>query len=254
MNRAYHVVLAALLTFSATSAVLAAPVQVNSVNASSETFYGASSTDLINQGQPTYASSSSTGYTSFNNSTTSALNDGSPGLPSSAGTDLTTVAFDLDGTWTTTFNLNTNPGTGGSALGYAITQIQTTAGWPDERADQTYALSYSTVAAPSTFIPLGTFSLDSRAVANPSSPSTPFNGASEITLTDSTGILATHVAALQFSFSELNGGNSGTVYREIDVLGHAVVPEPSSIVLATLAMVGLALAIKLRRPQITDCI
>src|SRR4029078_8576302 len=80
-----------------------------------------------------------------------ALNDGATGA---AATNPGT-AFDLDGTWTSTYPFDSSVNT----LGYDVSQIQTIAGWSANRAGQNYQLAYSTVDDPGTFISLGTFSL-----------------------------------------------------------------------------------------------
>lgn len=213
----------ALLCLALAAASHAAVIQTNSNNTSSETAFPASTTDLINSGQPTFTSASSTGYAAFTNggftSDVTTLNDGGLGLPSSNFPDaLATLAFDLDGTWTTTFTLNTTSNT----YGYDITQINTLAGWQANRADQKFGLSYSTVAAPATYTPLGTFSLDASGVS----------GSTKIQLTDSTGMVAMNVKNLQFSFQNFGVGTSPeTVYREVDVFGtpSTTPPAPTSL-------------------------
>ena len=57
--------------------------------------------------------------------------------------------------------------------------------------------------------------------------------ASQVTLTDTSGVLAANVSAIRFSFSQaaaadgLTQNQSGQVIREIDVSGS--VPEPASL-------------------------
>lgn len=202
-------------------------VQNNAFSGASEVAFPVSATDLINQGQPTYSSQSVSGFNAFTccppgPSDTAALNDGSAGTPStSLGT-----AFDLDGTWTSTFNLDLSTNTNG----YDLTGVNTFSGWPDARTDQKYELLYSTASAPATFISLGTFSFGPGA-----------GGSAEISLTDSTGTLATNVAAVRFNIQApgLNAQDE-TVYREIDVTGNASpIPEPASLGLLGLGALGI---------------
>jgi hypothetical protein len=217
-----------VLTASAQAAIL----QNNTyISGSNETALAVSSTDLVNQGQPTFLTETSVGFTPFSccggTASTSYLNDGSAGTNStSAGT-----AFDLDGTWTTTYALNLSTNT----MGYDITGVNSFTGWPDSRTDQKYELLYSTVAAPSTFLSLGTFSFLPNG-----------GGSAEISLTDSTGVIATHVAAVQFSIQSPASG-SESVYRELDVIGRASVPEPSSIALGLIGGLGLLVMLRRRR-------
>ena len=61
--------------------------------------------------------------------------------PPAAGVDLT-------------FNLNTNPGTGGSATGYSLSSINGIYGWQDSRyrhAAQEWVVSVETTSSPATF-------------------------------------------------------------------------------------------------------
>jgi|WetSurMetagenome_2_1015567.scaffolds.fasta_scaffold204927_1 hypothetical protein len=181
--------------------------------------YPVSNSDLINIGNAAFLSSADTGYTSFSfdggTSTTAALNDGLQGLSYASGNGaLSSGAFDIDGTWTSTFYLNG---------GYDISQIDTIASWPAARASQAYTVSVRQVGNV-TFTPVAT--IDHQVDPDQSS---------KIVITDTLGTIAYNVDAIQFAFTVATGGASfkETVYRELDVFGTAtLVPEPSAISLA----------------------
>lgn len=88
---------------------------------------------------------------------------------------------------------------GASPAGYDITSIITQGGWNDGGRDQQkYNVYYSTVAAPATFIPIG-LTVD----FNPPPGGIP--SASQVTITNSTSMLAAGVAKLRFDFAPPNG-------------------------------------------------
>jgi hypothetical protein len=214
----------------------AAIVQTNAFN---NTLAGlpVSSTDLL---QTNLASvTSSGGFSGFAANTLSLLTDGLLGTPG-APSGVASVA-PLGGTSITfTLDTATNP------LGYDITSLVTTASWDTGRDGQEYTVSYSTVAAPATFTTLFT-------IAQYQSPQAEFNPATtSVTLTENagSGLLATGVAAVRLTFT--NFENSGTAYREIDLIGApvgaATVPEPSALALFALPLLGVAATRRFRRP------
>ena len=94
--------------------------------------------------------------------------------------------------------------------GYNISSIDTYCAWANSgRDNQALAISYSTVAAPSTFIPLGT------AVIQTGSDS-----ATHVRLDPVTGFLASGVAAIKFNTGHQENGYVGL--REFIALGTAV--------------------------------
>ncbi|MDB6018454.1 MAG: Immunoglobulin subtype [Pedosphaera sp.] len=114
----------------------------------------------------------------------------------------------------------------GSANGYNLTNISVSAAWNDGGRDgQGYTVYYSTVANPTTFIPLAGVSYD------PVSPV----GISwdKSTLTPAAGSLAQNVAALMFDFSSPAGETLGadySGYSEISVYGSPSSPSTAPIV------------------------
>ncbi|MBI1324764.1 DUF4214 domain-containing protein [bacterium] len=116
-----------------------------------------------------------------------------------------------------TYNLDT----GTNPLGYDITNINTYAGWRDSgHSRQDYTVLYSTVLDPTRF----------QVLSDVSTPT--FDGSPSDTaafLTSSTGILASHVAAIRFSFPLPQNAYVG--YRELFVQGTpstGVVPSRGS--------------------------
>ncbi len=116
---------------------------------------------------------------------------------------------------------------------YNLTSIDSYAGWDAYRGGQSYDLFYATSAAPANWILL-------TSVFNDATGAGIGNTNTRENIVASSGFLATNVASLRFDFkNNLNQGYAG--YREIDVQGSAVVPEPGSIALLGLALGGLAM-------------
>lgn len=112
--------------------------------------------------------------------------------------------------------------TTGAPDGWDLTNIVVYGGWGDSgRNEQKYEVLYSTVAAPSTFLSLGTFDY------NPNNPGG-YQSATRVTLVPETGALAQNVHALQFNWdlvgSPPKNGYEG--YSEIVVNGVASAPQP----------------------------
>ena len=101
----------------------------------------------------------------------------------------------------------------GSASGYDLTNIVVYGGWGDAGRDQqAYTVYYSTIAAPTTFIALGSVNY---LPANPAG----VQCATRATLVPAKGVLAANVAAVKFDFTTPVGENGYEGYSEIDVFG-----------------------------------
>jgi hypothetical protein len=124
---------------------------------------------------------------------------------------------------------------GGTTLTYLlpsasnVTSIDVYGGWQDGGRDQQgYNVLYSTSAAPATFIALATVDFNPPAVNVPQ--------ATLVSISDDAGNLASDVVAIRFDFNNVENGYTG--YAEIDVMGSPI-PEPSTLVLAALGVLGL---------------
>jgi hypothetical protein len=189
--------------------------------------FSVSSTDLVNFGQSTLDSYSHTGSDDNNDSP-----DQDRGFINGAASN----GFG-DMTWfrnanlpaTLTLNLDVSVNT----LGYAITQIDSYAGFQAgaEQGDQIMTVEYSLVGNPG-FTTLNTYTYTAPGV----------DEFGLISLTDDSGYVLYGVDALRFTYAE--NAIDNMVLQEIDVLGVAV-PEPSST--ALLGLGGLALALRRRR-------
>lgn len=200
--------------------VQGAIVQSNSTDTTSEVFYTPSAVDLINLGSTALLSQSTTpGTLSFGSGAN--LNDGNVGVSG----DLSTTAAHVGAVWSAEFILDTTTNT----FGYDVTGVDTYAGWDGMgNPDQNYELFVS-VVGDASFTSLGNFSLDLNSATG---------GSTRIELTDTTGVIATGVDALRFDFPSLAAGSTG-VYREFDVFGAATIPEPNSMSLVAIGLVGM---------------
>lgn len=189
-------------------------LQTTTIMAGTQTGFPVSNADLINFGSPSLASVQHENYTPYSHnastSTAAALNDGSAGPDASA---LGAAAFDLDGTWVSTYRFSTSV----APHGYDVTGIHTISGWEQSRISQSYVLSCAFADAPETFVSYGAFhSLSSPAGSN----------SMQIALRDPSGVIARGVVAVRFEFRPPAAG-AETVYREIDVLGEPTLGVPT---------------------------
>jgi hypothetical protein len=124
-----------------------------------------------------------------------------------------------------TYTLDTSVNT----LGYDLTSIGIFSGWNDDGRDGiNVSVSYATVAAPLTYVPLTTATQDDGASkfenANITESVTPF-------------VLASGVKSIRFAFNAQENGAVG--YKELDVIGAATIPEPSAALLGGLGLLAL---------------
>lgn len=182
-----------------------------------------SATDLINNGQASLASASITGG-SLNGGSLDGSHDGIGGgvMGNSAWAWTPPVTFE--------YYLNTNPNTGGSAVGYDIASVDVFAGWDTYAGfgNQSWTLAVQTLAVP-TWTTLG-----------PVTNCQPFSGEgfgfTHVKLADTTpgAAIATGVTAVQIvTYS------SQTIFNEIDVVGVSPIPEPSTLILSATGVIGL---------------
>lgn len=207
---------------------------------------GPSATDLVNTGRSTLHSKTTLGTSPASGWSVNALNDGT--APSADVVASATY-------WPTfntgiVFNLNTSI----APFGYDLTTIRTFFGWQNgsnAQANQLYDVVVRKVGS-TLYTPL----ISVRYQHFPDANLFPVYN-TRVTLTDTTGKLATGVDSIAFTFlapSVATGNGSGvvdqggtakgTVIREIDVFGQATIPEPS---MAMLSALGLISVLGLRR-------
>lgn len=170
-----------------------------------------SSTDLVNQGQPTFLNYTSSMAPQFGAGT---VNNG-------VATNLTTAAAFYSvakSLLPTTLVFNLNVATNRS--GYTITRIDSLAGWEgggtQTYANQKYTVEYSVVGS-DAWLPLA--SVDYSPFTSTTSSTAAYT---QSTVADSSGILAIGVDAIRFVYDTptvSGGANGGMVLQEIDVEG-----------------------------------
>ena len=110
-----------------------------------------------------------------------------------------------------------------NANGHTLTKIMVHGGWVDAGRDQqAYTISYSKVATPNTFITL-------RSVNNNPSNSSGVQSTTRATLTPSSGVLATNVAAVKFDFTTPTSENGWVGYAQLAVYGAPTMSAPTNL-------------------------
>jgi len=186
--------------------------------------------DLIGQGTTTLLNAVQANYAPYADSepANTILNDGSNGADTNPSTNIGS-AFDSDGIFTVTYNLNLTIAT----LGYDLTRIRSYAAHFDNRTGQNYSVLVDYVNdGLGNFVSLGSF-IGTNAGG--------VHQASRVTLENdvSPGLTAftSGVAAIQFITAPATP--AATVWREFDVEGVATVPEPSTILFGMIGTAGI---------------
>jgi hypothetical protein len=155
-------------------------------------------------GDPTILSDGDFGYFTYWPNVGSSPTEVSCGPGGGAGTSMT-------------YTLNTSSATNG----FDLTNITVYGGWGDHgRDEQKYQVLYSTVAAPTTFLSLGTFDY------NPTDPNNA-QSATRTTLVPATGVLAANVYAVEVNWN-LQGSqpkNGWEGYSEVLIKGAPSAPK-----------------------------
>lgn len=199
-----------------------------------------STTNLIQNGQSSLGSMTVDKVSFLGNAgfSTAGLNDGSAALNGNYaywGTKNNADTASKQLPVTITFGL------AGSLTGYDITEIRSFAGWGNSYlADQSFQLLLS--------INNGAYS-DFGTYTN----TTTLNGGNNSTmtvLTDSTGRIASGVTGIRFVFlnpGTTQGGDGGTLIRELQAFGSTTVPEPGAFGLLGASSILLAFIRQRRR-------
>lgn len=200
-----------------------------------------SGTDLVNAGQSTLANVTAVSPTTYGGQNLSYANNGATDYSGSTGNTNGSFGFNNNGTLTFTLNTTLNP------AGYEVNSIDVLSGFDGRRTSHNYKVEFAYVSDPGTFISVGQVGGPDAATRNNDTGIQGTRYEIQSILTDTTGALGTGVAAIRFTFWDDAAGNAQSVYREIDVLGSAVVAVPTPAALSSgLALLGLV-GLKSRR-------
>jgi hypothetical protein len=217
-------IIAALAAFTLAGPASAAVVATAVVGASGT--FAVSSSDLADASQTGTSASLSTGTAVFGSAVGKVI-DG--GVYNFSGVNNTAETLTPDVGSTLTLNLAT------SLYGWNLSSIVVLTGvgpidqW--ERSDHSYTIALSTDGT--------NFGTPFINVNNTTTASQAFGGEVQMTIADNTSApLGTGIKAVRFVFANAIGPDQN-MYREIDVLGAATVPEPSAALLGGLGMLAL---------------
>ena len=201
--------------------------------------FSVSATDLVNSDQATFTSLVASSPTVFAGQAVTFANNGAKDYSGASNDSTGSFGSTNNGTYTFTLNTTLFP------HGYELNQIDILSGFDGRRISHNYTIDVSFVGDASFVelirVPLVGTNTDSGTTG------TRFEIQTAVT-EDSTGILATGVDQIRFTFR--NDSNE-TVYREIDVFGAGVVvPEPSTLGLAIVGLLGLGLVGQRRRKRL----
>jgi hypothetical protein len=217
-------IIAALAAFTLAGPASAAVVATAVVGASGT--FAVSSSDLADASQTGTSASLSTGTAVFGSAVGKVI-DG--GVYNFSGVNNTAETLTPDVGSTLTLNLAT------SLYGWNLSSIVVLTGvgpidqW--ERSDHSYTIALSTDGT--------NFGTPFINVNNTTTASQAFGGEVQMTIADNESApLGTGIKAVRFVFANATGPGEN-MYREIDVLGAASVPEPSAALLGGLGMLAL---------------
>jgi hypothetical protein len=114
--------------------------------------------------------------------------------------------------------------------GYNLANITVYGGWANNGRDQqAYTIYYSTVAAPKNFISLSAVNYTPLIANN-------IQSATRVSLTSSTGVLASNVSEVKFDFTSPASENGYCGYAAITIFGTPTVPPAVPVALSAMPM------------------
>lgn len=172
-------------------------------------------TDLINIGQTSYATSTTTTAPDSGFTLNGTHDGGAASYLTNPQLAFARNTYFSGAETTLTFFLNTNRATGGNVAGYTLQDVTVFAGWKDENvfAGQRWAFRVATLTN-TGFTEIQTVTYSPPAGSK----------SSVVSITNAAAPVASGVTAVQFQIEKLS--DSGIVIREIDLLGFPTPPPP----------------------------